>query len=549
MRVLSVSEVQSLEKAADANGHSYAQMMELAGRSVTRAIIERVPVKNHRVTVLVGPGNNGGDGLVAARYLTEAGATVTAYLTRPRSSEEDKVFRQAVAQGVTIVDATSDTNYGELRRVISSCHILVDSLLGIGSKPPLRGTIATLLPLVQEVLKDRNHGPLTSLGALQKRKTPPRPFIVAVDGPSGMDFDTGESAPEILRAHLTVTFAHPKMGHFKLPAAAYTGELVIADIGIPTSIQVEGTGLEVATPELIRAWLPSRQLDAHKGTFGRALITAGSVNYTGAAILATKSAMRAGLGLATVGAIEAIHIPLITQVPEATMLILPGTMGVLNRRAAESIIKEFDSYQAVLIGPGLTNTQPAKDFIHTLLNPKKVDKRIGFVDNADTAEEIKYPPLVIDADALNILSEMPDWKKQLPRDCILTPHPGEMARLTGLEKAEIQAHRVAIASQYAVEWGQVVVLKGAFTVIAGPQGDTMLLPFANPGLATAGTGDVLAGIITALRAQGLGAFEAAGAGAYIHGLAGELARKSYGEVGMIASDVIQALPEALNQLA
>ncbi len=270
MYILSVSEMRALESTADVAGHSYAQMMAMAGEGVARAILHRQNVRGRRVLVLVGPGHNGGDGLVAARLLKEAGATVTAYLSRERDAARDGVFRQAVERGVTVVTARADAEGEELRRLTLQAHVLVDALLGTGATPPLRGTIADILRTVRGALAQGRPAPPISLNRVGT-PPPPRPFIVAVDGPSGMDFDSGEVDALTLTAHLTVTFAAPKWGHFRMPGAARVGELVVADLGIPEGIDMRGHGPEVATPQLVRRMLPPRPLDAHKGTFGKAM--------------------------------------------------------------------------------------------------------------------------------------------------------------------------------------------------------------------------------------------------------------------------------------
>jgi NAD(P)H-hydrate epimerase len=555
MRILSVDEVRALEQAADDAGHSYAQMMALAGQGVAQAILERVSLKDKRVLILVGPGNNGGDGLVAGHHLVDAGAKVTAYLTRPREVEDDPVFRRAVEQGVDVVILDEDDGYDALRRLVTGAHVLVDALLGTGATPPLRGGIAQVLDVVQSALKTARVRPLVSLNGSQfpsasLGQQADLPWVVAVDGPSGMDFDSGEIDPESLRADLTVTFGNPKSGHFRFPAAEFVGELVVADIGIPPSVMEDGDGLEVVSPAMVRAQLPQRPRDAHKGTFGRALIVAGSSNYTGAAALAAAAAVRSGAGLVTLAIPDVIHAAILPVVPEATALLLPNVMGALSRGAAPVLREHLEGYQALLIGPGLGRTDETQRFLKAFLGVDAGKRRPGFLLEPQGADEaLSLPPLIVDADGLNILSEIPDWPEILPPSTILTPHPGEMARLTGLETPDIQADRIGVAREYAEQWRHVVVLKGAFTVVAAPEGQVNVLPFANAGLASAGTGDVLAGTIVSLRAQGLKAFEAAVAGAYLHGLAGEIARVEHGMAGMAAGDVAQALPKALQHLS
>jgi len=549
VRILSVAEMRALETIADMAGHSYAQMMELAGQGLAVAIHRRVAVKGRRVLVLVGPGNNGGDGLVAARLLKDAGATVVAYLARERETAQDPVFRQAVEHGVTILQHATDRRGEELIRQTLQAHVIVDALLGTSATLPLRGSVADILRNVKMGLQK---SPQDSLQAFSTVPEPalPRPFIVAVDGPSGMDFDTGAVDPLILKVHLSVTFAVPKSGHILFPAANYLGELVVADIGIPDNIDIPGNGPEIVTPALMRAWLPARLLNAHKGTFGKALIVAGSINYTGAAILAASAAVRAGAGLVTLAIPNVLHAAIVPAVPEATYVLLPHSLGVVDGHAMSVLQDRLSDYSALLVGPGLSHTPETTTFFRKLLGLDTGKRATGFVGALpqDAKDDESLPPLVVDADGLNILSKLPDWHKALPPHTILTPHPGEMARLARVPVAEIEANRWEIVRKYAMAWGHVVVLKGAFTVIAAPDGETLLLPFANPGLSTAGTGDVLAGAIVALRAQGLEAFKAAVTGAYLHGVAGEIARHVYGTAGIAAGDVARALAEAGRRL-
>ena len=555
MRILSISEMRALESTADMAGYSYAQMMEQAGKGLAIAVVQHMPVKGRRILVLVGPGNNGGDGLVAARLLHDSGAHVTAYLTSKRDPEQDNVFKLTQTSGVKIVYAQDDPKYEKLCLLTSQTHIVLDSLLGIGATPPVRGVIADVLRNVKAGLAQITADPLTSLNRPPK-PIALRPLIVAVDGPSGLDFDSGAIDALTLKAHLTVTFAAPKWGHFALPGAEYVGELVVADIGIPKNVEIPGKGTAITTIENVRQWLPARPLDAHKGTFGKALIVAGSVNYTGAALLSASAAVRTGAGLVTLAIPNILHPAIVPALPEVTYILLPHTLGVLDGRAMSPLTEKLtggstSAYSAMLVGPGLSHTPETVSFMRRLLGLETGKRNTGFVPSEDKVEGERpiLPPLVVDADGLNILSNIPDWHTLLPPETILTPHPGEMARLTGKTTAEVQANRVRVAQTSAATWGHVVVLKGAFTVIAAPNGDSTLLPFANPGLGSAGTGDVLAGAIVALRAQGLDAFKAAVTGAYLHGVAGEIARERLGAAGIAASDVAYALAEATKIIA
>ncbi len=383
------------------------------------------------------------------------------------------------------------------------------------------------------------------------------PFVIAVDCPSGVDCDSGDVADQTVPADLTVTMAAVKQGLLKLPAFEYIGELDVIDIGLPDDLaSLMDVKTEVPDADWIAAMLPERPLASHKGTFGTALLAAGSLAYTGAAALAGEAAYRSGAGLVTLAIPAPLHAVLASQLPEATWALLPHEKGGISASAAEVLAKHFDKASALLIGPGIGTESGTKEFIENILDKKlsgkKTLQRIGFVhgDNAATEDsEVKIPPMIIDADGLNLLSQIEGWQEKIPADSILTPHPGEMASLTGLSKEEIQEDRQAIASKYAKEWGHVVVLKGAFTVVASPDGHMTVIPVASPALARAGTGDVLAGVITGLHAQGMDAYDAAVAGAWIHAQAGLYAADDLGTTAsVLAGDVLASIADVLSDL-
>ncbi|MBV6396402.1 MAG: Bifunctional NAD(P)H-hydrate repair enzyme Nnr [Anaerolineales bacterium] len=283
-------------------------------------------------------------------------------------------------------------------------------------------------------------------------------------------------------------------------------------------------------PNWIASLLPPRPPDSHKGTFGTALIAAGSIPYTGAPYLSAKAAYRIGAGLVTLAIPAPLHPALAGQLPEATWIPLPHENGFIERAAAIPLAQNLARATALLIGPGLGTKETTKDFLAKLL-------------------QTKLPPLIIDADGLNLLAQIPDWHKQLPLDTILTPHPGEMSTLTGLPKDKIQNDRETIALKYAQAWNCILVLKGAFTVTASPDGNIALNPFASAALARAGTGDVLAGIIVGLRAQGMRAFPSAAAGAWIHARAALSALQQIGSAASIlASDLLDHIPSVIAKL-
>ena len=535
----SMNEVASTDEATTPGvvGVTYAQMMEAAGASVARAIVERYPVEGRQVLVLVGPGNNGGDGLVAGRYLAEAGADVSFYLFQERDPEEDENFARIQEMGLFHVNAAFDQRYRVLRLRLSTVDILIDALLGTGVDRPIEGEMARLLRQVRAGLDERvaeaaqaAEPPLLD----PTRIAPPAvvralPRIVAVDVPSGLHSDSGKLDPLTIAADLTVTFAGPKRGHFTFPGAGAVGALVVADIGIPADLPaVEEIAVELATSLMALALLPERTKDGHKGTFGKVLIAAGSDHYWGAPALCAHGAYRTGAGLVAVATPRAVRPVVAGQLPEATYPPVPAaeTMGA---ESAQALLDDMEGYDSLLFGPGLGE---APAFVETLL-----------------AEAGRLPPLLVDADGLNTLAGMERWAERLPANTVLTPHPGEMARLVGVELAELEERdRVALAREKAAEWGHVVLLKGAYTVVAAPDGRAIIQPFANPLLATAGAGDVLSGIIGALLGQGLAPFAAAVLGGYLHGAAGELAREVWGDAGILAHEIADWVPEVRARL-
>jgi ADP-dependent NAD(P)H-hydrate dehydratase / NAD(P)H-hydrate epimerase len=347
-----------------------------------------------------------------------------------------------------------------------------------------------------------------------------------------------------------------KQGMLIFPAYAKIGMLEVVALGLPEGLEsIDKIQREVMTIDSAASLLPPRPPDAHKGTFGTALVIAGSINYTGAAYLAGKAAYLIGTGLVRLAVPGPLHTVLAGQLPEATWLVLPHDMGVINSKAADVVMKNLDRIRALLFGPGFGTDDATGEFVERLVSSRPAPRQrgaIGFVRSApaqETGEPTRLPPLVIDADGLNLLAKIENWYQLLPESSILTPHPGEMSTLTGLSTQDIQQDRVGVAEKFAVQWGHVVVLKGAVTVVAAPDGRTAVIPIASAGLARAGTGDVLAGIIVGLLAQGLPAYQAAAAGAWIHADAGLVAVERVGHpASVLARDVLEAIPEVLSNL-
>ncbi|MCH7998615.1 MAG: NAD(P)H-hydrate dehydratase, partial [Chloroflexi bacterium] len=365
---------------------------------------------------------------------------------------------------------------------------------------------------------------------------PPR--LRAGDVPTGLDADTGAADPRCVAADGTVALGWSKVGLHVLPGAQLAGRVEVVEIGIPKSAESEGW-TELMTARWARSVLPERPPGAHKGTFGRALVVAGSPRYVGAAYLACMGGLRAGAGLVALACASSLYPIFAAKLTEATFEPLPDDEGYLTAEGAHAVGQALaQGYDSLLVGPGLGQEGYVQAFMHSLLPLLKADSLRG---------------VVIDADGLNNLSKIEGWWKELAVPTVITPHPGELSRLTGLSVEEIQSDRLAVARRCAGEWGVTVVLKGANTVVAAPGagghgGRARLSPFANPGLASGGTGDVLAGVIVGLLAQGLQPYEAACLGVYLHGLAAERVREELGSAGMLASDFLLALPRAMKEL-
>ena len=514
MKIVTVEEMRRIEERCAQQGVPMDTLMENAGLAVARKARERLEVvRRTSLLVLVGPGNNGGDGLVAARHLWEWGTDVTAYLALPRSKHDPKLkFLPDI--GVSVVSAEDDASFEQLDDLLGRAHLVIDALLGTGRSRPIEGTLAGVLSRLAKARAER-----------VKMK------LVALDLPTGLNADTGEADPLCPTADVTVALGCPKVGHFAFPGADRVGRLEVVDIGIPPSL-ADDVPQELITPERVLDALPRRPRNAHKGTFGRVMVIAGSSRYIGAAYLACMGAARSGAGLVTLAAPGSLLPVFASKLTETTFLPLPEKDGALSPEASELVISEAHGYQALLAGCGLGQSPDTSAFLRQTL----------------LTHRYSGPPMVLDADALNILSVVPEWWLQLRGEAVVTPHPGEMSRLTGTNPGQINSDRLNIARRFAAQWDKVVTLKGAYTAVGSPDGRVLVSPFANPGLASAGTGDVLAGAIAGLLAQGASPFDAAVCGVYLHGAAGERVRAEMGEAGMMAGDLLPQLPRAIKQL-
>ena len=466
------------------------------------------------VLVLAGPGNNGGDGLVAARHLQRWTGGVTAVILGLRPADDPKL-QLAVVTGVTVVSAPDADPVAALEGMLPSASLVVDAVLGIGASRPLEGPYADALALVNDERARRD-----SLA------------VLSLDVPTGIDAETGAVDPSALTADATVTFGFPKHSHFRFPAAAHAGRLIVADIGVPDALAADVSD-EVVTAAWARERLPRRPLDAHKGSFGRVLAVAGSRSYVGAAYLACMGAARSGAGYVTLAVTPIVQALIAGKLTESTYLLLTDDGdGVADTEAAAALRNALPACDALLVGCGLGQ----QDATRLLLDRLLLDP--------DTLPV----PVVLDADALNFLAGSTEWWRRLGGQAIVTPHPGEMARLLDCSIAEVEADRAGVARSAAAEWGVTVLLKGAFTVAASPEGIVRTIPFANPALATAGTGDVLAGVIAGLLAQHVPPFDAACLGAFLHAAAGEMAAEDIGPAGVVASDLLPLLPRAIRAI-
>ncbi len=516
MKVVTSDQMRLLERRAIEAGVPEDALMENAGLAVARSIGRILDgPRGKRVVVLVGPGNNGGDGMVAARYLADWGAVVTLYMTTER--RRDDKFADCRERRVRVVEADEDLEHWQLGSYVSLADLVLDAVLGIGTRPGLDGNLRSVIEAIGR-MKAQAHGPI----------------FVALDVPTGLDADTGGCDEACFPAAFTLTLGAPKLGLLQFPGAAHVGALETLPIGLPEGIEGD-LAIDLVDAQLVSSLLPDRRLDAHKGTFGGVLVTGGSRRFVGAPILAAAAAYRAGAGMVTLAAPESMRLVAASQLLEQVHLPLPESDdGALDAASAAVAREALDAASAAVVGPGLGAGDAQAAFLRALL----------------LTEPLGDPPtpVVIDADALNILASAYGWESKLTAPAVLTPHPGEMARLLDRSVDDIQRDRVATAATAAERWGQVVVLKGAHTVIASPDGRVALSPFANPALSTAGSGDVLAGVIGGLLAQGVAGYDAAIAGVYLHGAAGGRWRAENGNAGLLAGDLLPLVPRIAEEL-
>lgn len=513
MKIVTAAQMQALDRRAITEAHIPSlTLMENAGTSVVAAM-EQIfgSLAGKTVAVLCGKGHNGGDGFVVARLLKRKRVRVQVLLMARVSDlagDAMTMYRRFMsAAGASAVLACPSS--AKLQTLLRRSDLIVDALLGTGLSAPITGPYRTAIDCMNDV---------------------DRP-VTAVDLPSGIHADTGAVLGTAVRATLTVTFALPKLGLYVGPGIDHAGTIRIADIGIPPSYaDAVDSRISLITGDETRRLLPARLPSGHKGTYGHVGIIAGSVGKTGAAALAAKAALRVGAGLVTVATPASVNDTLEAKLLEVMTVPMPETNArTLARSGLDRLVTFTNARSAVAIGPGLTTHPETVELIHALIT--RLEK-----------------PSVLDADALNAMAGRPALLAECKVPLILTPHPGEMARLEEQATPQsVNADRIGTASRFAQQRGVILVLKGARTVVAHPNGQVAICPTGNPGMATAGTGDALTGIIVGLLAQGLNVWDAARAGTYFHGLAGDLAAASLGSAGMTAGDLIERIPHALTQ--
>jgi len=513
MRVVSAAEMRELDRLAiEDYGISGIVLMENAGLKVVEVVRQMLgDVRGKVISVFAGKGNNGGDGFVVARHLFNMGGRVRVFLlakTGEIAGDAGVNLRIWEKMGQPVYTVDQDDRLDRLRSFLAGSDLIIDAIFGTGFKG-LAGQPAA--------------------GVIQAINDSGKP-VLAVDIPSGLEADSGLAGGPCVRATQTVTFGLPKLGLVQEPGAGYVGKLYVADISIPSFLlKAEHLKRHLLTREVVSNWLAPRPADFHKGDCGRVLVVAGSPGMTGAACLAAGGAARAGAGLVTLAVPAGLQKLVAGKLTEVMTAALPATSGqTISRNALDDLLALAERADVVALGPGITTHPETAALVRELLPALRTS-------------------CVLDADGLNCLVDHTDIFQHTLVPLVLTPHPGEMGRLTGKTAAGVQKQRLSSTEQAAKAWGAVVLLKGAATIVAAPGGTVYINSTGNPGMATGGSGDVLTGVIAGLLGQGLGALEAAAAGAYLHGLAGDYAARQKGYRGLLAGDILACLPEALKE--
>ena len=509
MKVVTREEMRKIDnKAIKALGIPSLLLMERAGKRVAEEALKMLKdVQTKKVVIFAGGGNNGGDGYVAGRYLLLNDIAVkTIIVSNPRQTDAktNLDFLRKLGRRAGFSNGIKN-----LKGELSSCGLILDAILGTGTKGKLKEPLPGLIRLINKSGKP----------------------VISIDVPTGLCADTGRILGSCVKAARTVTMALPKLGLLLFPGADYTGKLTVADIGIPQAL-LDSSVLKISLPEpaSIHSFLPQRPANSHKGSFGHVLVIAGSAGYTGAAALTSQGALRAGAGLVTLGIPKSLNRIMEAKLTEVITRPLPETSGAaLHTDAIDAVLEMLDKADVLAIGPGLGLDAETISLIRKLIPMVK-------------------KPVVLDADGLNALRGNISILGRLP-NCVITPHPGELSRLLKRPISEIQSDRVGIAREVAEELKITVVLKGARTVIANPRGYVFINPTGNSGMATAGSGDVLTGMLASFIGQGLNPTNASVVSVYLHGLAGDIAAREKGEACLLASDIVEYLPQAMRHKA
>ena len=509
MKICTPAQMQQIDRRAiDGLGIPGLDLMESAGRSTYEMIVEYYgAVANNRVMVVAGKGNNGGDGCVIARYLKENGAHVEIFLLsikKDLKGDAEVNFKRAVEAGISVREVQDPADL----LIPDDTWLIVDAIFGTGLSGEMRSPYAAIINKINE----------TGIP------------VVAVDAPSGLNGATGEVASPTVKADLTVTFGLPKIGQVLYPGKSYCGFLEIVDIGFPEGLD-EDIKTHLITRADARALMPPRKPDAHKGDYGKLFVLAGSTGLTGAATMSSLTALKAGAGLVILGCPTSLNPILEIKLTEVMTKPLPDVKkrGCFALRGMGEIRQQVKWADAVALGPGIGTHHETAELIQRLT--RQIEK-----------------PMVIDADGLNNLARHIESLKQHKAPLVISPHPGEFSRLSGEAMENIAKNRMALAGQFAAEFNLTIILKGAPSLIAEPGGNIYINYSGNEGMATAGSGDVLTGLIGSFLAQGVQATQAAILATYVHGLAGDIAAEAIGSRGMTAGDIMEFVPEALSDL-
>lgn len=511
--VVTADEMRAIDqRAIEKHGIPGLVLMENAGRCVADLLREKFPgLREKKVVVFAGKGNNGGDGFVVARHLFNRDVSVRVYLLGRHSQlRGDARTNAGIARNLGVpIQEIDEKSLNSIQHNLGHCHVVVDAIFGTGLTQPAEGLYGKAIQKINSANK----------------------YVVAIDVPSGTGSDGGQPMGPRVKANLTVALGLLKRSHLLYPSAETMGEVRLADIGLPKmAIDEQNVKLFLTQEDDVRAFFKRRHPDSHKGTYGHALAVAGSSGKGGAAGLTALGALRAGAGLVTLAWPKSCHASMQSVPLEAMTLPLPETeRGTIAPSAKDVLLEQLAGKTALALGPGISTDDAVARFVNEFLPAVKC-------------------PMVVDADGLNCLAHCEGLLARLQAPAILTPHPREMSRISGESVEDILADRIGAATRFAVKHGVALVLKGARTVSAFPDGTAYINPTGNPGMATGGTGDALTGIIAGLLAQGFDVKSAALAGVYIHGLAGDMYAGENSETSLIAGDLLRTLPASLKRI-